>query len=248
MGARPLGGEVPTPGSTPASLAGVQGVGKGTLAPAGSLNAMIINITAYDHSRARPRPPVGNWVMSMCGGACRKEGSREYPRASKKVIQDTCTQPARPRGGREATGQSSQGYSCGLFPKPASGSEPMGHKQAAAAACRLSLSSSLRRPLGAHRSGGQSQHWAPGGAQDPGQACSLPGPRRISKIRGGLFHASGSSCSEGLCLTYAGPQSGCAGTHRQLLSLREGTADGLIVGWVTQKWLSMSVCVYVEGR
>ena len=94
MWARPLGGEVPTPGSAPASLAGVQGVGEGTLALAGSLDAMIINITADDHSRARPRPPVGNWVVSMCGGACRKEGSRKYPQASKKMIQDTCTQPA----------------------------------------------------------------------------------------------------------------------------------------------------------
>lgn len=212
---------------------------------------MIINITAYDRSRARPRPPVGKWVMSTCGGACRKKGSRKYPRASKKMIQDTCTQPARPRGGRE----SHRPELPRLFLWPLSQTSLRVRAHGPQASASHHGQTSLSRPAFAGpweptEVGDKSQHWAPGGAQDLGQACSLPGPRRISKIRGGLFHASGSSCSEGLCLTYAGPQSRCEGTHRKLLSLREGTADGLTsgMGHPEVALQCLCVCMWRAGR
>lgn len=171
-----------------------------------------MNATATDPSRARPQPHIGKWLRSTCPGACRKRGDRKRPQATKKMIQESCTQPAG-WGRGQSQAKSPQGCAYGLLPRPARGSEATGRRQAPASFVQAFCLVHFCRRLGVPGGRATRASRVPGGTQDPEQSCSLLGPSRISNRRA----LGGSSCSEGLCLSSDGlwpPSPGVEGLTR----------------------------------
>ena len=139
-------------------------------------------------------------------GACRKGGDRKSLQATKKMIQESCTQPAG-QGRGQSLAKSSQGCAYGLLPRSARGSETTGHRQAPASFVEAFSLVHLCRHLG-----------APGGwvtrasteCQEGPRILSSPAPS-VASVTLGLW---GALPAQRACVHHlmgSGPQPQCGG-------------------------------------
>lgn len=198
-----------------------------------------MNATATDPSRARPQPHIGKWVRSTCPGACRKRGDRKRPQATKKMIQESCTQPAG-WGRGQSQAKSPQGCAYGLLPRPARGSEATGRRQAPASFVQAFCLSTF---VGAWESpeGGRQE---PAECQEAPRILSSPSPSwaRVASATEGLWGALPAQRACVYHLMDSGPPAPEWRDSHEVLSLREGTAGVSLVRWSP----AVSVCVCVS--